>query len=369
MATRRRAADESGLLNKQQVLDELEVVMPALGVPKFVPILSHVCYSNGRVRAYNDVICIETDSCVGLNRLVAGDMLFKLVTSLPVEAVDLVDDAEHKQVLIKAGRSKLNVPALPASEYLFEIPASLERLLWTVNVTDEWTRGLSLCLMSVGTDPTHPFQLGVTVDMRGDHIDLYSTDNSSLSRYRYVPDRVVKGPTGDVILPTQFCQQVISLVRRYKGEQAVLEFHDGYALFVIGPVALYGRYIASTVPMSFASTWDRVVSHNAAYLPMPGEWKGVFERAVLLTRSTLDVLRSTRVTVAGTDVEIATSSDSGNQLEVLEMEVDHDITFDVNPDLVVRASAVCDHVMFGNKAFAMSSADGKFEHLISHLKT
>ena len=351
-------------LSRKDLLAAISLVTPAVGSPTFVPILSHLCFDGASVTAYNDVVAISTRCEVDFAKSIPGDLLTKLLGSLASDDVSIQPDGDTEHVLIRSGRSKLTLPCLPAADYVFDFPDT-EKAKFSVVATDELIKGLDLCLLSVGNDPTHAAQLGITLTSKtGHHLASYSTDNFTMSRHITEGDFPEFEP---IILPTDFCRALVTLANKFGGEEITLHFYDGAVKATVGTYAqVFSKLVSTVVSHDFGPAFNKFLGKAPEWVEIPPEWAACFDRASIVLRGEKD--RVAKVSVDQVEAVIEATSKLGRSTDRVQVEgaAARQQEFGVDPDLVVRATKVSWCVFFGKQALAFTSKDGAFTHLVSH---
>ena len=111
---------DANSLNREGLLQTLNLAKPALASQPFVPILTHFCFDGAWVLAYNDVQAIGVRYSAGVECSVPGDLLIKLLGTLQASDVQLQEESGILHV--SAGRSKLKLPTLPIAQFTFDFP-------------------------------------------------------------------------------------------------------------------------------------------------------------------------------------------------------------------------------------------------------
>ena len=185
----------------------LSFAKPSLGAMDGVlPILSHFCFDDGVVYAYNDILAtvVFDDHGISACGLHGGTLL----DILDVAGVDNINISGGKdKVCINVGSGKVDIPSLSSESFVFEMPdVEFEH---EINITADLCKGMELCLGSIAQDSIKEEFNGVTFDIEKGEITLYSSNNRTASRY--VVDGKVKKLTTAFVLPTPAAEQVLRL--------------------------------------------------------------------------------------------------------------------------------------------------------------
>ena len=348
-------------LNRADFIDTLKQAEPALSSQDFLPILSHYCFDGEKVTAYNDMqavqVRLETDFIGGL----PGSVLTKMLSSYSNEFVE-INSTVPTEVEMKSGKSKIKLPLLPNTMFLFHMPELEDLPKFELNST--FLDGLSKTLISVGTDPTHPSQMGISL-YYGKEVVLYSTDNLAVSKYT---TKCTCKETGRVILPTPFCQTLSSAMKSYKADKMYMSIGAGFVVVQIGEkVSLFSKFVAEDEGHSLdfeAILKQFTPKGEKVYMEIPTEFESALERSLILLSKQID--KETSCSVKGKVVAMSTETPDGQGNDRVEFEgsFPEDLDFRVDPTLIKRVLTVCSEICF--KGTAVLLKDERFFHLVSH---
>ena len=351
-------------INRANLITAINLARPALSTQNFIPALTHFRLNKDLILGYNDITCIAVNFEHDLACCLPGDLLIKTLGSFGSSEVDVA--YKDGNVTLKAGKAKMKLPVLPLDSHPYE---DLD-LDWeeTLTLTEGFLKGLSACLISVGNDPTHPAQMGVTLEPTTKGAALFSTDNFTVSRYQ---TDVKLERDQAYILPTFFCQQLLTLARAFPKEELTLRLSTGLLEARFGKAAwMQSKTLVDVEPLDFPHIFDKhckLAGFAERNVDIPAGWDAAFERALLVQSAELDKL--TKVEILGDALKLQSSSPSGEALDSLPYEAaDHDPEQEIHldPSLVLRGSKVCTKLLFNEKSLTLTSDDTKFVHLISY---
>lgn len=360
-------------VSREQLMKAAQMVRPAISNQSYIPALTHVRFDNGWATSYNDVSAIAVKSPVDLSLCLPGEHLIKVLGSFSAAEI-MIEQLDDSAVLIKSGRSKLKVPTLPSKDFPFEWPDGDSS---KVVIGDAILKGIERCLISVGSDPTHPAQMGVTLETDDDgNALLFSTDNFTISRFAAgSKDGKVKLPAGSpVILPTFFCEQLVHLAKTFADSTVTLHLLPGALIATFGNEAqLFTKTVVDMESVDFSRMINRYF--KPANVPkmhqtIPDGFDSALSRAMLVLSGAAD--KATMFSVADDAILLRTSSDLGDADDRLKYEWDdHDAEqpFHVDPTMVVRALKVCSKITCLPKVMLLSNEDASFIHMISHCES
>lgn len=364
------------LLKRIQLLQALTLVRPALAPQPYIPALTHVRMSTAPacVTAYNDILSISVSTDSPWNLCLPGDLFIKALNSLTSDTVKVQVSEGEQSVVLTSGRAKLKLPALPVSDFHFTAP-SLHKSD-SVPLSADLLLGLSRCLLNVGNDPTHPEQMGVTLDRMEDGTGvLYSTDNFTLSRYVTTELEQPAGMEwGAIILPTLFCQQLVNLNKAFPDQDVALFVLPGMLLAKIGESATVStKTLVTHEPLEFAAKLEKhgkVKRLKSRVVPIPTAWEGAFERAMLVLSTDLE--KVTKVDINSEALRLHSTSPMGDSDDAMAVsdgwhpEGAPSESFYLDPSLVLRTSKVCTHMAFTETAIVLTDQNCKFVHVIAY---
>lgn len=358
---------EKNTMVRLDLLKALLLVRPALSKQNYIPALQHVHFGKGYATAYNDISAISVRLESDLDRCLPGELLIRALQSFSAESV-MVQQKDAEAVL-SSGRSKLKLPTLDGKAFPLEWPAEGDTSEFKVSAAI--IRGIERCLMSVGNDPTHPEQMGVTLDAVDGYARLFSTDNFTISSYE--TDTKLKLPAdAPVILPTFFCEQLVALAAAYKDEKVMLLVTPGALVAEFGDSAkLLTKTLVEREPADFPAMMKKHLKLDnlkKELVAIPPAFDAALSRALLVLEQEADKI--TTVTLNKDSFSLSSASSMGNADDKLPFDGDIDfgapeeIHFD--PALVARASKACGLMGFLSKALVLADSEAQFVHLVAY---
>lgn len=346
-------------IERESFLRNLVLVRPAVANQAYIAALTHFFFDGVSVTAYNDVAAISVRTSLDLVLCLPADNLQKILNSLSADKV-MVTQAEAGSVTLSAGRSKIKLPTMTAEDFPFELPVSDP--YGTFKVSDAMLRGIEKCLVGVGQDPTHPAQMGITIESDG---TLYSTDNFTISRYR-IAGKIPLPGNSPVIMPTFFCQQLLALAKAFPDEPVEIDIRTESLVAVIGEQAtLFTKLLVDVEPMNFSHIINRHLEGedlSDLLMDIPDGFDSAFDRALLILSGDID--KATKLSVKDGRLKLYSSSQNGESSDTLILKVPDTEAIHVDPSLVSRSSKICRKIALLPKVMVM--ADGGFTHLIAH---
>ena len=356
--------------NREALVKIAALVRPALATQAYIPALTHIRFGGEFASAYNDISAIMVKAAIDVQCCLPGELLIKALNSFGAESIAIQETAKDNAVVLSSGRSKLKIPTLPFDAFPLNLPDTKKASEIVLDASI--LKGIERCLMSVGNDPTHPAQMGVTLDAddKGNAI-LYSTDNFTISRYQAKSKIELPGDS-PVILPTFFCQQLVTLSKAFPEEEVVLVMVPGALLVEFGKMAkLFNKTLVDLEPLDFPRIFDKhckVSSLKDRLGKIPDSWDSAFNRAMLVLSGEVD--KVTKITVGEETIKLHSTSTMGDSDDSMSHDIEHldapAEPFYIDPSLVLRASKACGLMTFNEKALALADAETQFIHLIAY---
>lgn len=346
------------------------LIRPALATQDYIPALTHIKFDGQFATAYNDISAIVVQAEVDIKRCVPGDLLIRALGSFGGETVALAYDDKNSSLLLSSGRSKLKLPTMPTADFPFEVPSDQAP---EITMTKDMIKGIEQCLLSVGNDPTHPAQMGVTLEVDGEgRAVMFSTDNFTISRYQTSTKIVLSGDT-PVIMPTFFCVQLIAIAKAFPECEVVLVMLPGALLADFLPAgksttaSLFTKTIVDLEPLDFHKIVKKhcdPVKVVKDLITIPDALDAAFERALLVLTNELD--KSTEVIVSPEGIDLHSTSAMGDSDDEIDAKIGTSMKFLVDPTLVVRGTKQASKIGFYPRVMVLANESASFLHLIAH---
>ncbi len=353
-------------IDRAELIRLANLVRPALSTQAYVPALTHIRFTGREACAYNDISAIAVRCDLGVSRCVPGDLLIRALSSFGAAEVSFADGKEGAFVL-KSGRSTLKLPTLVEEDFPFEWPSTKDCA--SIEVTPAMLAGIKRCLISVSNDPTHPAQMGVTLDPDADgHAVLFSTDNFSISRFQ-TKNKVKLPGDAPLILPTFFCEQLVSLAAAYPKEDIDLYLlTDGLVVTFGREAKLFSKTLVDLEPLDFHKVIARQMDYSKLkprLTMIPDSFDAALGRALLVLGAEVD--KVTHTTVAEGRLTMHSTSAMGDSDDSMGFATDSPLVdVHIDPALVARGTKVCALMVFTEKALILADAECVFVHIVAH---
>lgn len=354
-------------MERKQFLSALSMVKPALSNQDFIPILSHFCFDGESVTAHNDVMALRAPCKTEFKAAFHGDTLLRLLDNIRSDILSFTKDESCFK--IKTGRSRLRLPFLEDSDFLFESPdrSKSYKEAHRLFISDDFILGLECCLASVDEDPVHPNRMGITLSIGEKDAYFYSTDSFSVSRYLLKGDYYKDMSGVTVILPTEFCKQLLLFKKSFSGD-GYLVIAEDFVMSDFGDnIFVHSKLIIDLEPLDFGKVLD-VYKDSLKHCTsvFPPEIEECLQRSKAILTTVLDTGKLSEFVIKNRQININTKSDMGEVADVFTVnkKAHKSMSVSINPDLILRVLKRSMCFYFSENALILS--DNNFTHYIAY---
>lgn len=345
-------------MNRLELIEKLNRVSPALSANNLVPVLTHFWFKDNSLMCYNDQIAIKTKLASDFSGAVP-DTLISLLNVSKAKDVELVigDDGTGKklpegQLLVKAASSKFKLPFLAEeSTKIFDMPKSNPEENLPVDMP-AFLSAVESCIRSLKEDTSMPDSLGITLLFAGKMLNLYSTNDSTIS----FASVKLKQETKDlrVVLSGNFCRQMLALAKLEGAKH--LEINEGYSLFQSGDNVLFGRLVEVQRPLDFDSVLESSFPQELRrhLVSVPAKLELILERAVIITESKTERPK-TAISIKGGIAKFFSKSEKGEVRDSVQLEeAQQDVDVNIDPRLFKAGYGFFDKMVLTEQCLVMS---------------
>lgn len=188
------------------LLETLRRVTPALSGKDFVPVFACFCFDGKKVITYDDQVALTADCAWVVKGAIRGSVLLGWLEA--ARGADVEVEQDDSQVSLKAGRSKLKLPVIPEKDFVYKAPTKPGDEL---KFTPELLEALDRCAISMGRDPSRPWQAGLTMIFGDEKATIYSTNNVSGSMAIVKMKKPEDNSLSTILLPPKFVELTCSI--------------------------------------------------------------------------------------------------------------------------------------------------------------
>jgi len=348
------------------VVKALSLAKPSLGAADSVlPILSHFCFMDDMVYAYNDIVATvvfvpPTGLVCGLH----GDTLLGILEASGAEDATVTLDETGTSAKLDVSGGRVKVPALAEQDFIFVLPDA--EPIASIKVSDELIRGMELCLKSVGNDSLRPEFAGVTFVLKDKKASFFSTNNETAARYM-VADQIAGRKEIAVVIPPQACEQLIRLQKALGG--GTIAFIDGnmtveYETDVGLLAVLVSKTFAARADL-MQSVFTAHADTKTQFAPIPAALARELKKAtVVLAR---DSAKACLIYVRDGSWFIEASGDLGSMTGQVLGDKKTAGSVVVGPDTLLQMMGHTDSVKI-NESSSIVLSKGGYTGIISHMQ-
>lgn len=358
-------------INRSDLLKALSLIRPALATGNYIPALQHVRFDGRYATSYNDISAITVRLETEIERCVPGETLIRALGSFNAESVAFAEGKDGA-LSISSGRSKVKLPTLDLEAFPLEWPDGDGK---EIELDASMLKGIKRCLMSVGSDPTHPECMGVTLDTVDGKATLFSTDNFTISRYSTKSKLKLPGDA-PVILPTFMCEQLASLAEAFPDEEAVLVIRPDALMVEFGDKAkLFSKTLVEREPLDFPAMLKKNLKVDGPDLkeklmlsPIPDAFDSALQRSLLVLSAETDKIMT--IVFGDEKMSLSSSSSMGDADDKMPLSGDASNLapeeVHIDPALVARGAKHCGLLGFMAKSLVLADSEAQFVHLVAY---
>lgn len=344
-------------MKRTDLLDTLKMISPALASRDFIPILVCYCFDPKTVTAFDDVVAMTAPLVTGLKGGIKGDVMLNWLANSRAPEVEIKQ--EDKDVSLKAGRSRIKLTALPAGDFVFEWPKDEANEL---PLNETVLAGFRKCLVSMGQDPSQPWQSGITMALDKDRMRLYSTNNTSASLIKLdlkVP-KALQEMT--LLLPPRFCTLLVNLMAKNEGKVLRLNKRWAEAQFENGLRMLSKAGKADVKEYQKVFSKELASSAEEKLCDMPAGLAGTLARNLVVLSKAAD--KFSKMSVADGKLKVVSRSDHGEVTDYVKLPGHPDCEVELQPDLLAAALDHAKQICFMEGSCAVLKGKG-FTHVVA----
>lgn len=338
-------------MEKKDLEFALKLAQPCLLSVDFIPILSHYCFDEGLVYAYDDVSAVVVSCDTGLKCALRGDTLLGLV-GLAGETVEL-KQGKDKVTLFSGPGSQAELPCLSPKDFLFQYPNQEPHTQFTLS--EDIIKGFTLCGACVGKDPRKPEFTGVTLKL-GKDTTFYASDNTSIVVYQ--PGKPIGKQSTTVIIPKSVCDQILATTTALESklEEVSVAITDEFIIVqyekAVPNVTIVGKLLLAK-PAKFDKIIESCETDNPEFT-IPEGFANAVAKVVLVIAKELqqDCVITTskrRISVQGEGSlgKAETQFDAGKEATL------HDVTVRCSPEHLTKMLSSVSHIVVDEKVVRM----------------
>jgi DNA polymerase III sliding clamp (beta) subunit (PCNA family) len=333
--------------DREQLLSVLADVAPALAKSATIPGLDHLWFDGKHVYAYDGGLGIRKELKTDLECGLPGKVLLDLIRTSALKEVEI--EAAKAGVVLKMGKSKVNLVALDNERAPWAFPAPSKKTKSILELTDDVLAAFTrVAFVRRSGKPTTAVHNGISVVPQQKVTEFYATDSQSIARVtlKLVLDEEVPS----FIAPWGFVDAFLALVE----PGATVQVLDD-CLLVIGQDVLIGSNL-----LEFPDHPDLPKTVNGANTgkegaDIPAGLQSVLDRAAILSG---DKLASVQLSVGEKTLTISGKYKLGAVNEALTLSKAFPVAGGAfNSEYVRRGLGTAKAMVLTEKALVMQDDD------------
>lgn len=342
-------------MNKQDLLDKLQLISPALSTDNYVEILKHFCFYEDCIVAHDGKWSMVVDFENDFDCAIPGKLLTDILETYSAD--EIIIKKKKEVVEIGKGKSKSRLSIMDSEQFVFEMSDTDE--LNPIKVDGNFIEGLVHCLISVNDDVQEVSQCGITVDVKKKGKVFYSTDGECISCYGYKS----KGKPKEFLLPKVFCEQLVKLQSKFNDGE--LFIGDTFVQAEFEGIIINSKIEADIDYLDFEEVMSEFTIDE--HFDMPDKIKSILERSIIITGKEQD--KAVDITISENQMLLETVvAGTGEGKERVKVKgLDLDVKFRMDAGSLKRAFEACDQFNFVETEGKVSFVGIKenFIHLVS----
>jgi DNA polymerase III sliding clamp (beta) subunit (PCNA family) len=293
-----------------------------------LPILACLCFDGETVTAYDEELALRIACPAPIKGAVRGSTLLAFLTAATKE--EAVVEQQKEALSVSCGRSKLNVPTLPVSDFIHSLPAdedfasSNARRELDKAESGKLVKGLRLSHFAMSDDINLPNILGATlcISSKGSLL-LFTCNNRVIARYR---SKVSGGAKLTCVMAPRFASLLVGIHEADPVQRIELSPDWTQATFESGLV-LWAKCVGEDSSDRYQQLYQSVKDEETTELP---------EALLPAIKRALSVASDDTVTtfaVASRKLRMITDTPLGKVVDVVKLP-HADVVFNTVPRLV-----------------------------------
>jgi hypothetical protein len=337
-------------MERKDLLAALKRVSPAIGRGDLLPQLAHLWFDGANVSAFDDTISISTPCPIALEGGVNGTTLLTTVDRSNVRDFELKTTASAATFKLGA-RINLKLPVMPLDQRQFVMPSPSAKAVIDVD-RQQFNAALKFCLQSVGHDVSHPEWSGITFEVVGSDLHIYSGYSQVLVQ-AVVPLGTKPTKFKRTILHEKFCAQVLAY------PDAALELHDDHGLLdQKGVIRVFGRSLSSDGALALGDMVKVALERAKGFVQMPA-LENMLNRAMQFEGDHLNLHVAVVDGKQGKRIKMISNSGAGELVDYSKPLVDEheEIEVATNARHLRNGAAALSDICIGSDEIVMRGGD------------
>lgn len=358
------------------ILTALKLCNPALSSGDFIPILTHFCFDEDRVFAYDDSTAVVVNKDYGVVGGVRGKVLLDLLSGIEGKEYSL--SSAEESLVFKAGVIEASLPTLSKDDFLFSMPEDLpsEEIMVSSDFFSrlEWAAGVSSVTAFL------PQEKGVTFDVGGGSICLFSNENRTTISKSMCSTSTKKRKRVRTVLSRPSCECLSKVLKQSGASQALLYVNESWAVVEMEVEEVLVQVICHSVPVTDFVEYESLIKKaegddSLCYSDIPEDFFSLLATSVCVMGGSEDAQLKIKMEKKGKTKK----QEKWTLLaEGIHGKAKSDVTFDagcsaldefyVDPYKLLKVKDVASKIKFSSEAICVESSTSDIYQAIAYYK-
>lgn len=264
-------------MERQELIDALKRVAPAVGDKDFLEVLVCFCFAPGMVFAYDDAIAISTPiKDFPISGAIRKDAILPWLSQ--ARGRDLTYEFTDPTFKLACGHSRTEMTVVNASEFVFN-PPNLKKGT-EIKISAAFTAAIRRGLVAMQKDADKGWQSGITLRFHETGLDFYSTNEVAAARTSLRYKKPLLPEPRSLLLPPRFCVAFADLAKDSDPKRIVLGDRWIAACFADG-TRLFGKYGAGASVKTYRKLFDEADKALPKFVPIPNGFEKSLARCAI----------------------------------------------------------------------------------------
>lgn len=328
-----------------KLTEAIDLVKDATAKQDLLPILQCLCFENQKVFAYDDKMAIEAECPIEIEGAIPAEKFSAFVKSFSEDSIE-IENGANETVLIKSGKSKIELPCKSVDAFIFEMPDE-SYYEYSFEFGERFITGLKECLRSVSSSYLLPVFSGITVEIESGICYIHSCESDSISRFTFP---IKAEDYQKFILDGKFCKSLIAAFDKSKSKKGILNLAEDSALAKLENCTMYVK-LPTEIQHDIREKFEDIDRSCTDYLDIPEEFIPLIDRSILA----LGKEGVCRLVLGKDNIQVLTLPSDNKNISIIieesiEIDNDREIEVLVNPNLLKKILPFCDEMSINEEA-------------------
>ena len=264
------------------IIQAVNIAKGCIDNASIIKFYSYICIDNNRVITYNgeQAIILKVSGVENISCAIPGDVLTKILNSLPAQGTALEYKAESNSLTITNNKTKIKLVTLPKTDFIFD--ETYTKGGASTKLEEPIFKAIDSVKDTIDTNKAIVQRHGIFIFPQGNGSVFYSTDGNQLAQFNLSKVKLVDTKT---LLPAEFCQLLWSNKEHLL--DGTLTINDNYAVAKSKGITLISHVLTNITFPDFEGvigTYNQKSNHSLKVEVTPDIIEAV-ERCLLIQAS------------------------------------------------------------------------------------